>query len=275
VRRLVLLVAVAIAVTACSAEAGERLDSALIIDADPDGAIIYDGKEKAYLGVRRDGSVAWRTPGGPDARVPAGCLARCPETTHSVGGTNISWRESVDGLRALRITRLPSGNHGEWFDLDPGGWRPAGLTIHVAGATACVGPDGQRALLVGQRPALVDRAGHQEPVTDLELAGTCALGSAGGIVADLFQAGGGLRSDIRVFGGEHAVTWRGEVAGETVVSADPLSHRVSYTSGGSLHELDSRTGGEVRVVAGVRAGRYDRTGVLVVVRSGGQVAWLG
>ncbi|HET9143368.1 hypothetical protein, partial [Actinophytocola sp.] len=159
-----------------------------------------------------------------------------------------------------------------WFHRDTAGWQPAPESIAVTGTTSCLSPDGSAAMLLGQRPTVLDHTGRGQPVTDLELAGACALGAGGGIVADLFQTAGGTRSDIRVFDAAHAITWRRDVPGEALLSAHGT--RVVYTSGNQAHELDLRTGAELRAVPAVRAARYDRTGALVVVDAEGHPRWL-
>lgn len=341
-----LVAVVAISATGCAADE-QPVDSApaIIVDADSDGAILFDGREMAYLGVRRDGAVAWRAPVDAHAPTPSGCLARCPDAVLSgsaasansgsmpdptpvfvvdgqrrpadvsgtkrgvltavgpadfvlstgddagqwwlevhtgakivhrvpVEGFHTSWQESADRRHALAITTLAQGDHtARWFERGPAGWQPAATSIPVAGSTSCLQPNGDRALLIGQRPTVLDRGGGHAPVTDLELAGTCALAGVGGIVADLSQGTKGLRSDVRVFAADRGMVWRRAVAGEVAVSADPSSARVAYTARGELHELDTRSGAELRSLPGVRAARYDRTGHLVIWSTAG-VRWL-
>jgi hypothetical protein len=350
VRRLTAMTAtvaaVAIGATGCGAGGpGESTPPMVIIDADPDGAIVFDGREMAFRGVRRDGTEAWRAPADTNAPAPSGCLARCPDAVLSgsaasansgsmpdpspvfivdgrwspadvsgtkrdvltaagpadfvlstgdgagqwwlevrfdaetvsrvpVGGFHTSWQESADRRRALAITTTDGGDHeARWFERRGAGWQPGEPGVPVAGTTSCVRPDGESAVLIGQRPAVLDRGGRQEPVTDLELAGTCALAGAGGIVADLSHKVGGPRSDVRVFDAGRSVTWRRSVTGEAVVTADPSSGRVAYTGPDGLREIDTRSGTELHSVAEVRAARYDRAGDLVVVYAGGEVSW--
>jgi len=348
VRPIPSLVAV-VAICAAGCAAGERPPPdpapAIIVDADADGAVLFDGQQRAYLGVHRDGSLAWRVPAGPHTPTPSGCLAHCPDAALSgsaasansasvpdpapmfivagqqraldvpgvkrnvltaagpadyvlstgdgsgqwwleihagetvvrrvpVDGFHTSWQESVDRRHALAITTAATGRHAaQWFERGAGGWQPTAPSLPVAGATSCLQPDGDHALLIGQRPTILERGGGQADVTDLELAGTCALARTGGIVADLSQGTDGLRSDIRVFAGDRRTTWHRAAAGEISVSADPTSTRVSYTSGGALHEFDAGSGAELRSLPGVRAARYNGTGDLVVWSTEG-IRWL-
>jgi hypothetical protein len=192
----------------------------------------------------------------------------------SVGGARTSWQQSADRSHALAISLAPEGNQARWFDRRDGSWRPTGVPGAVKGASACVHPDGQRALLIGQRPAVLDRTGRQRPITDLEQAGTCAWAAAGGVVADLSWGTSGPHADVRVFDAAGTVTLSRAIPAEAVVTADPTAPRVAYAALGVVHEFDARSGAELRATRGVRAARYDGAGGLVVARNGGGVAWM-
>jgi hypothetical protein len=139
---------------------------------------------------------------------------------------------------------------------------------------ACVDRDGGRALLLGGPPELLTPDGTRRPVTDLPQGGTCAWSAGGAIIADLSSTTDGDRSRVRILDADATVTGRLDLPTEVAVSGDPDSPRVLYTAGGRLTELDPRTGVELRVVADVRAGRYDDAGSLVVVGADGAVRWL-
>lgn len=318
----------------------------IVIDADPHGAVLLDGRDRMFVGLHRDGTVVWRAPFDLHTPVAVRCLDRCPDTVLSgsaastnsptvadpaplfvvdgerqvihgierakrevltargiddfvlatsddtgrwwielhqaetverveVGGFHTSWQESADGRHALAVTATEGeNNEARWFARRNDVWRLMGTAAAVAGVTACVHPDGQRALLVGQRPTVLDQNGEQQPISDLDQAGMCAWASMGGIVVDLTHEVSGARSHLRVFDGAGRVTWQLDVVGEVLVSADPSAPRVAYVALGVLHELDPRSGAELRTVPGVKAARYDGDGSLVVVRSSEDVAWL-
>jgi hypothetical protein len=144
----------------------------------------------------------------------------------------------------------------------------------VAAVAACVDPDGRYALLLGQRPALLDHDGRQYPVTDLDRAGTCARAASGGILAQLSSHTDGVRSQLRVLRADGTTTAHRELSGLVSVTAEPTSARVAYTGLGELREVDAATGAELRAVTGVAAARYDGAGGLVIVRSDRSLTWL-
>src|SRR5439155_23523283 len=49
-----------------STRTGVRPPTAVLVDADPDGAIVLDRHDQ-YVGMNRDGTVAWREPAGAHA----------------------------------------------------------------------------------------------------------------------------------------------------------------------------------------------------------------
>ena len=323
---------------------GTPSPAAIIIDADPHGAIVLD-EQGQYAGVRRDGTVAWREPAGARGFGVVSCLSHCPDAVLSasldainsadvadppprlvvdgrwrrlarldghkrriltasgvdqfllatgdrnrwwlevhdngaaaarrvrVGGFNSSWEESADGRHGFAVTSAPGGNQARWFTRADDGWRQAGKTMPVAGLSACVAPDGRRALLLGQRPVVLDRDGGQRPWTDLESAGACAWAATGGIVAELAYTTRGPRSRLRVFDAGGAVHWRLDVADEASVTADPTSSRVAYLVGRVLHEIDPIPGVELRSIPRVQAARYDARGELVTITDDGSTTW--
>lgn len=359
-------VALAAAAAGCTAPARTTAPpedrAPVIIDADRYGVVFLDVAAVRYVGVRRDGTVAWRVPAGDHDPAPVMCLDRCPDAVLSgsaaslispaipdpepvlmmdgrahpiaaltapkrwvltarsaddlvvhtgngkgqwwleirhgtgtervpVGGSRTSWREDTDGRYGLAVSAADRGSavagaaapsptgagpayEVRWFERDDAGWRVTGSPAKVAGAAACLHPDGSRALLIGQRPALLDRTGTRAPVTDLERAGTCALTRAGGIVADLTRGVGGSRSALRVFDDAGTVTWRAETAEPVAVAADPTGARVGYVAGDILVEIDPRTGAVLRTTGQTRAARYDGSGGIVLVHPDLSVAWL-
>lgn len=200
-------------------------------------------------------------PGRPVARI-------------DVGGARTSWQPSADGRHALAITVVPGGrNEARWFDRHRDTWRPA-ATARVAGFVACVAPDGGRALLLGQRPALLDRTGAQHPITDLVSGGACAFAAAGGLVAELAASPRGRTTRLRAFGADGRPLWGRDLAGEASVTADRTAARVAYVHDGRLYEVDLARGADLRRVPDVAAARYDGAGTLVVVGPDGTVRWL-
>lgn len=94
------LLLIMLGVAACSVPAasvtpavdtpGSPSNVLVIVDADGHGAIVLSGRQGSYLGVHRDGTVAWRVPvssRGPD---PAGCAGQCPNAilSGSVAASN-------------------------------------------------------------------------------------------------------------------------------------------------------------------------------------------
>lgn len=192
------------------------------------------------------------------------------------GGWHTSWSSTVDGRHALAVTSVSAGvSRARWFDRDAGGWRPAGAAFPVAGTGSCVAPDGERAMLLGQRPQLVDRGGAGIRITGLDTAGTCALAAGGGgIVGELLLRMSGPLTRLRSFDAAGTVTWSRDLPAEARVTADPTGPRVAYVTGGSLYELDPRTGAPLRTVPDVQAAGYDETGALVVIGADLTVSWL-
>jgi hypothetical protein len=208
-----------------------------------------------------------------------------------VSGPRTSWREDPTGQHGLAVssaspkpfnpdtagpasTASGPAHEVRWFDRDGEGWRPAGTAERVVGAVACLDPDGSRALIVGQRPILLDRTGSRAPVTDLERAGTCALTRAGGIVADLTRGTAGSRSLLRVFDASGTVSWRAETPHAVALAADPTGARVGYVAADSFVEIDPRSGAVLRTTGGVRAAGYDGAGRAVVIQTNLSVTWL-
>jgi hypothetical protein len=63
---------------------GVPRSAAIIIDADPHGTIVLDGRAR-YSVVRRDGTVALHQPTDTPELIAASCLARCPDAVLSAG----------------------------------------------------------------------------------------------------------------------------------------------------------------------------------------------
>jgi hypothetical protein len=199
-------------------------------------------------------------------------------TRIGVGGYHTAWAQSADGRHALAVTVVGIGTgEARWFDRRERGWvlDPITQATPVSGVDSCVSPDGQHAILLGQRPAVLGRDGRQTPITDLESAGTCAWAGAGGIVASLSTRTGGELSQLRGFDGDGRQTWRRDVAGTVSVAANPVSGSAAYAALDALHEVDLSTGAELRTVRDVGSVRYDSTGALLVASPAGDVRWLG
>jgi hypothetical protein len=184
-----------------------------------------------------------------------------------VGGANTTWQTSLDERHALAITTVPGGNEARWFDRDPSaGWRQAGQTMTVKGLRACVSPDGQRAVLIGQRPVLLDRAGTQTPIGDLVAGGACAFNGASGLIAELAQGAGGLgRSRVRAFDEAGRVFWSKDLDVAVTLCGAAGSPRAAYVGAGRLIEVDVVSGRELHTQDGLAAACYDETGQLVTV----------
>jgi len=205
------------------------------------------------------GWIDMHQPGTPVRRLP-------------VSGFDTTWTRSADNRHALAITSVVGDNEARWLSRTGQGWQPAGATMRVTGVAACVTPDGSRALLLGQRPAVLDHDGNQRSLTDLDSA-ACAWARSGGIVAELSATGDGPRSRLRVVDGKDVVRWRQDVAGEVWVTADPTGSRVAYGADRVLHEIDTVRGVELRTIPGVQAARYGADGDLVTIADDGAVSW--
>jgi len=192
-----------------------------------------------------------------------------------VGGSRTSWASSADGRHALAVTTVATSvAEARWFDRDPSGWRTTPGSLAVRGGAACVSPAGDRAMVLGETPAVRDRSGGRQGVTDLDTVGTCAFASTGAIVVSLRQATSGPDSRVRIIDASGRVTWTADLRQEVRACADPTGARVAYVGGGNLHEFDTRTGAEIRTLPHVRAARYDDAGELVVVGPDLRVTWL-
>ena len=83
-RTLTALAALLLGAAGCARTAGPEAPTpppqaprwAAIVDADAHGAIVL--QDNAYLGVRRDGTTAWRRPAGERDLMAVACAARCP-----------------------------------------------------------------------------------------------------------------------------------------------------------------------------------------------------
>jgi hypothetical protein len=193
----------------------------------------------------------------------------------AVGGRRTSWSPSADGAHALAVTELAAGQgEARWFDRGRGGWQLAAGPASVTGHASCVAPTGDRAIVLGQAPAVVDRAGLRRDVTDLDTVGTCAFAGTGAILAALSQRPSGPEARVRVIDAAGRVTWASDLPHDVRVGADPTGARVAYVAAGKLHEFDTRTGAPTRTVPDVRSARYDGAGELVVLRPDLRVAWL-
>jgi hypothetical protein len=144
--------------------------------------------------------------GGPALGIdgPDLLTGRYPGRVAAIASTRPRWASDTTSLtpvrpRTVRLRRkasqsAPSSREAmsrPWTSRSPSaltrpppartdqGWQPGGSTQRVTGVAACVAPDGSRALLLGQRPAVLDRDGNQRPLTDLESAGTCGQDPAG------------------------------------------------------------------------------------------------
>ncbi|HET8640721.1 MAG TPA: hypothetical protein VFM37_02220 [Pseudonocardiaceae bacterium] len=203
----------------------------------------------------------------------SGALHRVP-----VGGTRTTWATDASSRHALAVTTIAAGRgQARWFDRTADGWRPAGPAIPVAGSGSCVAPGGRQAILLGQRPQLIDRHGGLVPLSGLNTAGTCAFAATGGIVGELLARPEGPRSRLRAFDSAGATTWAVDVAEAARVTADPARSRVAFVAGGKLRELDPRTGAELRTIPGTRAARYVGGSLVVVTTAAAPVpalAWL-
>jgi hypothetical protein len=87
-RTLTALAALLLGAAGCARTAGPEAPTpppqarwAAIVDADAHGAIVLQAN--AYLGVRRDGTTAWRRPAGEQAPMAVACAARCPDAVLS------------------------------------------------------------------------------------------------------------------------------------------------------------------------------------------------
>jgi hypothetical protein len=134
-----------------------------------------------------------------------GCARSADPEAPSPPPRTSAWAAIVDAdARGAIVLDDDQGYRGIRRDGSTAWRRPAGAPVPVRGGGACVAGD-DRALLLGQPPAILHRDGRQEPITDLEDAGTCDLAASGGIVAELAQHRDGLRARVR------AVDARGSV----------------------------------------------------------------
>jgi hypothetical protein len=202
-----------------------------------------------------------------------------PVTRIPVGGPRTSWQDSASGRSALAITAVyGADSEARWFERTAAGWRPVGSVARVAGFHSCVSPDGGHALLLAQRPALLDRTGTLTPVTDLVGGSVCAFAGTGGLVGELSQeiGTGGTASRARLRGFDRAGTTRWSRDGRSVgsVAGDSTSVLAAYVTEGTLYEVDIRDGTVIRTFPGVLAAHYTGDGTLVVVRVDGNLSWI-
>lgn len=341
--RLPRLAAACLALAGCTAtsapEPAPTPDVVLLVDADQHGAIVLVGRDRSYVGVRRDGTVEWRAPVADSAPDPVRCLTRCPDAllTGSVASADsavlvdpppqlmiagsvttigdaagpkrkvlsvsgpddyvlagngwlefrgsgqvrrlptpdfrTSWRETPDQTVALAISAHPAGgSEARWFVRDAGSWLPDGSAFRVTGRSACLAPNGRQALMLGDRPVLLDRTGQVRSVTDLRYASSCAWSARGLVLAEYSAASSGVKSGLRIVEPDGKVVWRRDVSGEATVTADPNSPAVAYVADGVLSEMDG--GKVVRVVDRAAGAHYTSGGELVVAQPDGTVRWL-
>jgi hypothetical protein len=193
----------------------------------------------------------------------------------AVRGIHVSWNESADGAWALAIATDAAGSaEARWFARRAGPCHPFGQSIPVAAVDSCIDPAGRFALLLGQRPALLERAGGQRYVTNLQHASTCALATTGGIVAEMSVSLAGEQARLCIVDSATSIVFSRDLSGAVTVSADPTSARVGYVAGSTFRQMDTRSGDQLPAIENVQAARYDGAGSLVVVNSNGAVEWL-
>lgn len=357
-RRTAALLALLLATTAACASTGKppgppmrSVVEFIVIDADQYGAIIADTRRAEFLGVSRDGTVAWRAPQATDAPDAVACAGHCPAallsgnaasqnaddipdpppvlivgghrepigastlpgrmkrhvlTATSTGdyvvtagtpgkwtldavrrgtavahtpvpGARATWAETPDRRHSLAVVfdTDPNRSTAIWFTKTADGWRPdPGTAMPVVGSSACLASDGNRAMLLGGRPAVRFRDGHTQPVSEGEFVSDCAFAATGGILGSYGQDDRGMTAQIRVFGPDGSVTWRVDKRATARVTADPVSARVAYAIDGTATEIDSTTGHVIRTIPDAFGARYDGAGALLVVDGDGNPRWL-
>jgi hypothetical protein len=207
-----------------------------------------------------------------DAVRPGTAAVRTP-----VPGARATWAQTADRRHGLAVVSGadPTRSAAVWFTYTADGWRPdPGAVVPVVGSSACLAPDGNRAMLLGDRPAVRFRDGHTEPISELEFVSDCAFASTGGILGTYGQDGAGLAARIRVFGPDGAVTLRMDERATARVTADPVSARVAYAIDGTTTEIDPITGDVLRTIDDAFGARYDGANNLVVVDGNGTPRWL-
>lgn len=257
--------------------------------ADPLPVLIRDGRRAAVGGgalagrVKRNVLVADDaggyvvTAGGPgrwtlDAVRPGAAPVRTP-----VPGPAAAWAQTADRRHGLAVvaTADPARSAAVWFSHTAGGWRAdPGAAVPVVGSSACLAPDGDRAMLLGGRPVVRTRDGHTRAVTDLDYVSDCGFAATGGILGKYGQDNAGVTARIRVFGPDGSVTRRVDSRTAVRVTADPAGARVAYTTAGKTVEIDPGTGGVLRTIDDTYGARYDAAGDLVVLDREGRPRWL-
>jgi hypothetical protein len=235
------------------------------------------GRIKRNVLVAADGGDYVVTAGGPgrwtlDAVRPGVAPVRTP-----VPGPAAAWARTADRRHGLAVvaTADPTRSAAVWFTHAADGWRPEpDAPVPVTGSSACLGPDGDRAMLLGDRPAVRFRDGHTQSVTDLDYVSDCGFAATGGILGKYGQGEGGVTARIRVFGPDGSVTRRVDTRATVRVTADPTGARVAYATAGKTIEIDPGTGRVLRTIDDTYGARYDDAGDLVVLDRDGRPRWL-
>ncbi|GAA4972139.1 hypothetical protein [Actinoplanes utahensis] len=265
-----------------SGNSGARNDDAA---AGPAPALIRGGHREPVRGAALAGRTVLTADGADDYIVTGGTPGRwsldtvrpgAPPTHVPVPGPHASWTATADRRHGLAVAygTDPSAAVAVWFTRTRDGWRPDPATTPVTGTAACLAPGGDRAIVLGDRPAVRAPGGPARPVTGLDLASDCAFAASGGIVGAYGQDAGGETVRVEVFGPTGAVVRHIESRHATRVTGDPLSNRVAYTAGGRTVEVDTVTGDIVRTTEKAFGARYDGSGNLVTVDANGVPRWL-
>ncbi|MFI0420939.1 hypothetical protein [Spongiactinospora sp. 9N601] len=184
----------------------------------------------------------------------------------------VAWAENPQRTLALAVI----AGKALWFRRDQRGWRPLQARVPVGAAWgACTAGDGELAVIVGERPALLlDRTRTITITTDLAVTGECAAGRSGAVVLARWRdQAGAPHTAIRGLDATGAQTWARDIAAEAQVRAHPSGTRFVLTYGTAAEVVDQAG----RVVArhpGVLSAAYTSAGELVLLDGDGTPQWL-
>jgi hypothetical protein len=252
-------------------------------NAGPQPVLIRGGRREPVGGAAQrtvltaDGDAYVVTSGGPGGWTLDAVRPGAAPVHTAVPSPRVAWAQTADRRHGLAVvtTAGPARAAVLWFTRTATGWRPdPGAPVPVAGSGACLGPDGDRAMLLGGRPQVRFRDGHTRAVTDLDYVSDCGLAATGGIVGSYGQGAAGFSGQIRVFGADGSVTRRVDAHESVRVAADPHGARVAYATGGTTTEVDPVTGRVLRTIDDAFGARYDGAGDLVVLDHEGRPRWL-
>lgn len=194
-----------------------------------------------------------------------------PVMTQDVDGDLLFGYVNDTGRRALVIVSQRGSQPDAlalWFERGEDGWRSVGTPVTTSSSTACLSPDGDRAILPEQQAQLVVFAAHTKTaVGTLHAVGACRFVDGDMVVGSLESTSDSASSVFeRIRDGQ--VRWRRTVSALGELSAGQGS--IAVFGAGQVQVFDA-DGNVVFRRAGIEGARLVSDGRLVVLGADGAV----